>query len=725
MCERVINNLIKDISNILIEFTEKCHQNPNTDINLEFDSLSEILQLSINKNIPLKKLSRRKTKILRKPWITPEIIISIKTRNKLFQKLVKTNFSNKELHNKYKEIRNNVKRDILRAKKLHYQKCFERSSNNCKDTWKTINRIMGKNNKSLSLPDKLEKNDQILVNKTEIADTLNHHFANIGKNNTNNEIDFSYINKNLNHWQQNSFAFFETTSSEIIQVISSLKNKKTEGTDELPVSILISLKHVLSPILCYLFNKSIKIGVFPDCLKIAKVLPLFKGGIASDPSNYRPISILPAISKVFEKLIFNRLSSFFNQFGIINNNQYGFQKGLSTELATTKFCEDVLKGLNNNDPSCAILLDLSKAFDSVNRKILLFKLYKYGIRGSAYNLLQSYLSNRKQFIKVGNIKSNYCDVEVGLPQGSIISPLLFLILINDLKNCTNLQVINFADDTLIYHKINDPTNINLYINMEFDKVKQWMSANHLRINYSKTKHIIFSTNSSKLSLFNKISIKGDNNNVIERVEDCKYLGIFLDEKLTWKKHIEHIMKKLSKTIGVFYRIRRLLNKSSLVLILKSLFITHLKYGILCYGRANKTNLKPLNILFNRALRCINFYKQKEIRVSQLYTDQQVLTLDNMFTLEIAKFSYKFKNNKLPSSFDHIFTETSAIHNHNTRTSNNFFQNRQLRQFGFNSVTHIGTKIWNKIPTQIQSQKNYSLFCSKFKKHLLQNHLYEG
>ena len=270
----------------------------------------------------------------------------------------------------------------------------------------------------------------------------------------------------------------------------------------------------MTPILTYLFNICINQGIYPDSLKIGKVVAIFKSGNKTLPGNHRPITILPAINKVFEKLIYNRLSNFLTKNKIINNNQFGFRQGHNTELATTKFYEDTLNHLNNGEACCAILLDLSKAFDSVDRQILLYKLSKYGIRGTPLKLLQSYLTNRFQYIKNNNIKSKLWPSKVGVPQGGVISTLLFLILINDIKNCTKMEIINFADDTLAYYNFSNTDNIQNWINKEFNNIKIWMENNHLKLNLTKTNFIIFSPKCNKFKNFSNLNLSINDNVII-------------------------------------------------------------------------------------------------------------------------------------------------------------------------------------------------------------------
>ena len=717
-----IIKLISDSKKEITKFEKNCYSNPDRNIDEEFEILTSIIKKTIENNVPIRKLSKKKSKLIRKPWLTKGIRISSKIKNKTFKKLIKTNFSNKDLFQKFKTYRHILTKTINSSKRLHYQKALRTAKNNSKETWKVINKLTCKSKKHILLPHKLERKDNTITEPRKIATELNNHFATIGQQN-NIEDNPERLTGNLIIRQKNSIIFSDTTTEEISLIISQLKNKYSQGPDEIPTAVIKHLKTILCPILCYLFNKSLRLGIYPACLKITKVIPLFKSGSPFDTGNYRPISLLPAINKIFEKLIYNRLIIFFKKYNIINENQYGFRQGYSTELAIAKFHEDTLTNLDNNYATCAILLDLSKAFDSVNRKILLQKLYIYGIRGITYKLLESYLTNRSQYIEVGKIKSTMCAVEVGVPQGSILSPLLFLIHINDFKKCTKLKVINFADDTMLYYKFKERNDIESFLKSELHKVNKWMKENHLKLNINKTKFMIFAPESDKFKDLNSLKILVNKQQEIEQVTQCKYLGLIIDNKLNWKAHINQLTKKLAKTLGILYKTRQYLNQTSRKLILNSLFISHLRYGILCYGRTFDTYLKPLDILYNRALRCINFYRRQDKSTSLLYYDEKLLNFNDMLKLEIAKFCYKFNNKMLPKPFQNIFTHITNIHNYNTRSSkNNFYLQSQNKNIGFHSLSYKGTLTWKDIPNEIKQEKTIGQFCYKFKNYLINKYL---
>ena len=361
-----------------------------------------------------------------------------------------------------------------------------------------------------------------------------------------------------------SFVWFEIHEKEISDIIKSLDSNKANGADNISVKMLKLINSHIAPIISKLINLAFEEGVYPSCLKLAKVLPIFKSGSKTVPGNYRPISLLSNINKIIEKAIYSRLYSFFSKYSILNSSQFGFREGHSTTLALSEFVEFTLTSFDKGNAVCGVLLDLSKAFDCEDREILLNKLEYYGVRGKMLKFLESYLTERKQFVDFAGHTSTCESIKAGVPQGSVLGPLFFLVYINNLQNNTTLKIINFADDTLLYttFKKNTYKKDNEYLNSQLKNVSRWLMDNRLRLNVNKTRYMLF--HSGKIDIWKNINLDIKiGNSTISKVNNYKYLGVTIDSNLKWSNHIKTLKTKLLKTIGILYKTQYYLNQNSL------------------------------------------------------------------------------------------------------------------------------------------------------------------
>ena len=643
---------------------------------------------------------------LSKPWVTSGLQKSIKTKHELYRLKCNGNYDN-EHYNRFANLLTTLMRE---ARQQHFKKLFEEAQNDIRKTWSIINSAIKPGKKYCNII-KLYHNNEIISDPKLIVETLNNHFAGVGlllrdalPSRCNNAF-----RKYLPPPIQQSFFFEPTSQVEVEGIIKGLKN--TRGNkNTLSSKLLKENSSILSYPISLIFNYMITHGQYPDILKIACVTALFKNGDKMNPNNYRPISSLPIINKIFEKLIYVRLYAFFEKKKIFVKNQFGFLRNKSTSDAVNKFLDNVYSSLNENSYFGAIFLDLSKAFDTVPHDILLQKLEDYGVRGIAGGLLASYLNNRKQFVSINGINSSMSDMTIGVPQGSVLGPLLFLIYINDLPSCTSkLNSILFADDTTLYTSSTDVNTLCSNMSAELLLVEEWLISNRLTLNANKTYYMIFSLrtvpNNTRVSIGPK---------VIDRQSSGKFLGVILDDKLTFKNHIEHVTKKVSKLCGLFYKLKYSFPQHILLKLYYSLIYPYLTYCILAWGSASTTKLQSIILLQKKLVRLLS-NSEFLAHTKPLFQRLEILDIHKLhefYTLvHMQKCLFQNKycdlNNKIQS--------LQISHGHNTRSN-------QLRlpfcrnYISKRSLLYKSINCWNKLPIfikEIFSIKKFKSYCKTY------------
>ena len=508
-----------------------------------------------------------------------------------------------------------------------------------------------------------------------------------------------------------NFTFQLISEENTMLVLNHLKSKPSCGYDGISTKLLKVCKHQICKPLTLVINQMLSNGIFPDDLKIAKVIPLFKKGDQSLLNNYRPISLLPSISKILERIIFNQIHTYFSTNDLYYSGQYGFREKHSTQMAALELID-----IDAGSVPIAIFIDLSKAFDTLDHNILISKLQYYGINGVALRLMRSYLSNRKQFVQLGTYSFNSTDILMGVPQGSILGPLLFIIYINDMARSSDIfKFFSFADDTTLITKL----RINNSLNDELNNFHNWLKSNKLSLNVNKTKVIAFHLHQKVIQL-PLLQIAGS---VIEFIDNFNFLGITINKHLNWSNHIDKLSAKICKTIGVLNSLKHVLPTNIKRTMYNSLIVCHLNYGILLWGSQLKIDDK-LHKLQKKAVRIITL-KGFSAHSEPLFKKLYLLKPCDIYKCQLLKFIYKLVHKQLPHYLNQLpFSLNNTQHNYATRTNQNITIQRVNHEFAKRNIRYKMQTSYNSTPANIIEQistHSFEGFTKYIKNQLLETY----
>ena len=604
----------------------------------------------------------------------------------------------------------------------YYRDRFEYFSKDIKKTWGVINEVLGREKNRESLPDYFISKGHILSGSFDIAQGFNNFFSNIGPELA-SQIPLSGKNFSdyLSEEVKENFIFANITEEIILDNLKKIKTKNSAGPDNISSRLLKEIIGVLLKPLVHVFNLSFKSGYIPPELKTAQIIPIFKNGSEDKHSfnNYRPISLLSNFGKLLEKIAASQMIKYLNKFNILYIHQYGFRKGHSTMHPVIHFLDKIYKSLNKNNPdyNLSIFIDLKKAFDTCDFNILLKKLSHYGFRGISNSWFENYLKNRFQYTYVNGVKSNLNTLYTGVPQGSVLGPLLFLILINDLANISqNLFSLLFADDTTFQISSNKLKDLFKLANLELEKASDWFKANKLTLNVSKTKYILFRKKNQQVD-FSNLELK-INGQTIERIgEGCtqssfKFVGIHLDEFLSWEPHLKHVRGKLSSANFALSRVKNLFPTTIKKTIYNSIFKSHLEYGLPCWGGVKSSKLNPIHILQKKSIRHITGKKSRE-HTNPLFKSLGMLKVPDLIEYQSSCFMFNYMNKKCPSSFTDFFT-----HFRGENRSKNIILEVPTKQSLAHFPTYCLPKIWNNLNISYKRLESLRLFKANLKELFL-------
>ena len=699
--KRTIYNYSKlNINNFKDKLSEIDFMNAFTikTVNESATFLSETLMKIAKTFMPVKTVTIREDS---PPWFDDSIMTL--REEKHFIHYIAKQLDTAELWELFRRIRNAYTDAIRTRKKEYLNELDDRISNKnnfgSKDWWKLVNNFLkDKDNNNRDIPP-LEENNNIFYTNKEKADCLNTYFSNQSKVEGDNDPlpPVQLLNSQIENIQ--------LQTEDVKAVLQHLDTSKAVGPDLIHNKLLLAAGPIIIEPLTFLFNKSLTEGVFPDCWKIAHITPIYKlKGEKSDCSNYRPISLLSCIGKILEKCIQKYILQYLNVENIITPSQSGFRQGDSTIYQLLNIYDDFSIALDNRTPTQAIFFDISKAFDRVWHRGLLHKLHGVGIRGQLLTWIHSYLENRKQAVVIKGEISNFLTVTAGVPQGSVLGPLFFLLYINDLNTNLESNIKLFADDTSAYLSLDDDIRREVILNSDLQKISTW--AHLWKVKFSAPKTDLLNITRRIEPITNHLNFNGT---ILQPSEIHKHLGIIFQNDCTWNSHINFLIAKCRPLIACLKSFKYRLCRRSLEIMYKSFILPILDYADVVWDNCTQYQSDALEDLQLEAIRTITGAIRGTSH-DKLYKESGFTTLKERRKRHKLILYFKFINNMLPEhinvKFPRLVSETNPYHRRRPLQRNNFFCHTELYKSSFFPCT---TELWNELPDNIKSLTSISAF----------------
>ena len=661
-----------------------------------FTSFIRLLCTIINRHAPIKKKRVKNTSL--PPWLDSNIKAAMSLRDK---------FKKNKDYTKFKQQRTHVKFLVRQAKKNYFNTILKSNTNNVSSIWKAINSL---NNKSFK--------KQPSASNSFSPNEFNDHFLSIANNlldSMNQNPEHYVCSDQLKHFcssklkQQDTFDIPEISVHEVGKYISCLGQKSSEGCDGISNKILLlSLPYIVNH-LTYLYNLSIKTNCFPNILKMAKVIPLPKVKTPSSINDYRPISILSALSKPIEKHIHKNLLQYLDNYSLLHSFQSGFRPKHSCQTALTHLFDQLLNAINRKDMNGVVFLDLKKAFDLVNHHILLKKLAAYQLSPNTILFIKSYLANRKQTVLLNNSLSYEGTITTGIPQGSVLGPLLFIIFINDLPlsvSSPDIMCDQFADDCTLQTAGTCVDHINSKLQTSLTEVNSWCHDNNMVLNPEKTKCMIITTRQKSQLRKPKLNLVM-NNHSIEQVTEHRHLGITIDEHLNWDKHINALSKSAAKNVYLLSRLSHVASSDACFFFFHAHVMSLINYASNVWDNCNDTHLIRLNSIHRRALKVLH-------KISSGFKNEYMLwkplSLKSHLKYNKCILMHKILHGKCPLYLDKTITSTLRS-SPNSRHMTLILPKPRIDLFK-SSLQYSGAFCWNSLPKHLKEPFSTKTFKNK-------------
>ena len=673
------------------------------EVNHAMDTFLKIIQQVSEKHAPTKeiKLKYKEPKI---PWYNQEVRDKIKLKNKILHDW--HNYGLDEDKKALKKIKNEINHLKTKLKKEYYGNELQKYEGNSKKTWKILNEALGRvEEKNPTEPSNITK---------EKANSFNTFFATVGLeiqkklNIKEHKTDFSNIQ---------GFNFQPEKTENIIKLINRIKPNVAVGYDNINSKIIKDCKEVIAPWLTEIINIGYEKNTFPDSMKIANIKPIYKENNKELITNYRPISILPIISKIIERSSTDQLVNHLETNNLISKCQHAYRRGHSTQTCLIEIVNELYRNIDEGEFTGVAKLDLSKAYDSISHSLLLHKLAELGLSENSINFIKSYLSDRKQRTKFQNCISDIETIKSGIPQGSILGPILFVCFTNDLEKQFKNQckIVSYADDTILIVKASSQIILKTNIEKVIKLAQNWYCNNSMKNNIGKTE-ILIMENSKKIPNL-PIEIEHEGKQIkINPKEVLWILGIYVDKNLNWNKQIKHVKKKSMNSIINLNRIKYVLPEKTKTQLYNTLVTPHFAYASVAWGGCSKENERKLQVAQNFALRAIK-NKRKRESAKEILKEMKFLNLVEKRQVHEAVFITKSLLNKTSQNITNEYLNYLSIEKTRQATNGKLKIPKHNKSIFKRSPLYRTIKVWNDIPNTI-SRENPKTFKTNYQNHLI-------
>ena len=691
----------------------------SADVNFCLNEFNSLFRSAIDIVAPLREV-RVRNKV--NPWMNSEILSGIKRRNDLFSRFKKNKDEN--IYAEYCRVRNKVQRDIKSAKELFFKNGIERNRGNSGKIWGHLKSLGFSKRTANSSSIVLEQNGEKKSDSLSVARIFNHFYTTVASDlvsklpnplgvfHTTAAVFKSFYSQKIG--LRPNFCLSPVSTHFVRKQLTSLNTKKAVGLDEISSFFLRDGADCIITPVAHIINLSITTETFPSAFKQAKVIPLFKKGSTMDPGNYRPVSILNVLSKILERAVHSQLSDYLEKRGLLFDNQSGFRGGYSTDSCLIGLSDFIKAELGKGNFVGMVLIDLQKAFDTVDHGILSEKLKSIGVSSTTW--FDSYLDNRQQCVDINGSRSEFLTVTCGVPQGSILGPLLFLVYINDMNISLSCKLSLYADDSALLFAHRDARIIADRLSLELSSCKKWLVDNRLSLHVGKTESLLFGS---------KRRLKGVDFRVfcdetpVERKFTVKYLGVLLDDSVSGSAHAGDVLKACAGRLAFLYRQSSLLDTKCRQTLCATLIQPYIDYCCSSWYCSLTVALKErLNVMQRKMVRFIHGLDNRaHVDDSNLKVLSWLNISDRVKFFQMTHL-FRIRNKLAPKYLLPNFTAVSAAHSHNTRGSDfNFTVSREL-SLSRNGFSFTAIKHWNKLPNEIKCIDELRVFKRKLKQFFI-------